>query len=141
MEASQKLIEQYNSDVNTIVGQLETPLADNERGMLNTLLGVNNPLNDLDISDRAAVRQTARTLATQFSEFINSVKQQTVDEYASGKSRFTVSKPGATPPVGDQNQNRSDTPPVNKNQSKGTVDEVFGSAERELAEILLKAIP
>jgi hypothetical protein len=127
-------LDRYDADVSSLVD--ETDLADAEKSILKLHLGVSNPMDDIDIADRKAVRATAREQISQFSEFVKGIRQAAIDEYSKGKSDLTP-----TPqPAGDQ------TPSVQEGKvkvdSNTSVEEAFGEANKimvEAAEAMVKA--
>jgi len=57
------------------------------------LMGVDNPFNTVDISDKKAVKAMAVNGAKKLSDFIATIKQSAIDEYSAGKSEFAPMSP------------------------------------------------
>ncbi|KKM00638.1 hypothetical protein LCGC14_1802430 [marine sediment metagenome] len=103
-------------------------LSDSEKSLLNQFLGVDNPLNDVDMEDLSEVSKLAKTGIKDFQGFVKNVRQQAIDEYAAGNSKLT--------PI-SKTENSGETPSVKKtNLSKdASIDETFDAAKSELLEI------
>lgn len=122
-------LKQFNTDVSGMVDATEG-LNDAEKGVLKLYLGVNNPMDEVNIGDRKAVRATAEGVISKFTEFISGVRQAAIDDYSEGKSEITPTPP----PAGD------DVPAVNEGKVEvkegTTVEEAFGQANKILIEQL-----
>lgn len=121
----------FNKDVGDLVDLTES-LSDAEKSVLKLHLGVNNPMDGVDIGDRKTVRAVAKDVITNYTGFIKSVKQAAIDDYVKGQSKITP-----TPqPAGDQ------TPTVTKKTvevKQGMSDEeAFDQANDFLTETLQK---
>lgn len=107
-------------------------LSGDEAEMAKLFLGVDNPFNEVDITDRKAVRETTRSLTDKFSKFVASVKQKAIDDYAKGKSDLTPSpakKDDGTPAPKIDTTKKVDT--------KGlSVDQAFGKSYDTMLEII-----
>jgi len=68
-----------------------------DAAMAKLFLGVDNPFNEVDINDKKAVKEMAKTNAVKFKTYLDSVRQGAVDEYAKGKSKFVPISTVATP--------------------------------------------
>jgi hypothetical protein len=135
---SERAIAQYTQDINSVIDSLDEPVAETHRGMLATLLGVDNPMNEFDITDRASVRKAAKGVVGKFNEFVKTVKQEAIDEYAKGKSKLTVTQPGGGHDATTTTKTAGeDLKPLPKGLS---VDDVFAQANREMAEVLVKGL-
>jgi len=133
-QQSERVIREYNADVEKVIGSLETPVSESEGKLLRLMLGVDNPANMISIEDRKAVREMAQAGITNFKGLVQAVKQQAIDEYAAGKSKLVVStrsQEGAPPTPSVE---RKPTP------SNATPDQVFESGKAELVEILAKGM-
>lgn len=125
-EASKKALKTYENEIGKIVETHSLPKDSNE--MLKMLLGMDNPLLDVDITDSAAVQRSAKDVATKFLTFTKTLKQQAIDEYAAGKSKII--------PISSTTSAKTSTAkkPLPEN---ATTDEVFGQAKNEFLEIIL----
>jgi hypothetical protein len=119
----------FNSDVSTIVDATEG-LTSAEKTVLKLHLGVDNPMDDINIGDRKLVRATAQTAISKFQEFIKGVRQAAIDEYSDGKSDLVP----APTPEGDQ------TPTVETEKVKvdenTSIEEAFAESNKLLIEQL-----
>ncbi len=126
LEDGKNTITRYDTDVSTVVEASEG-LTDNEKLTLKTLLGVKNPMDDVDISDAKAIRLAAKDGADKFKTFLADVKQGAIDEYSEGKSKMVpIGKSGADDVVA--------VDPTKIDTSKG-VDESFSQANKLLVEL------
>jgi hypothetical protein len=118
----------YEKSVVNLLDATEGLSAD-ERGLAGLMLGVDNPMDDVDILDTKAVTKTAKQITEKLTKYISAVKQQAIDEYAKGKGELTP-----TPKVKDSTQS-----PVVKKKSlpkDASIDDVFADANQELLEVL-----
>jgi len=126
---SQSAIKQFDSTVRSVVTDVGMSKAETE--FANLFLGVNNPAATVNINDKKAVKEMAKSGVKQFQNFINQISQAAVDSYAAGKSTVTpITKAGGEA-----------TPATKKQElSKGaSIDETFESARAEMLEMLKKA--
>ena len=132
-EHAQKVVQNYGSEVDKVIGSLESPVPTTEKELLTLFLGVNNPANMIDIEDQTAVRKMARDGIARFQTLVQSIKQAAIDEYAAGKSKLTVdTTKGGSAPV--QSGTRKPLDP------KLTVDQAFERANAEFLEVLTKGL-
>lgn len=121
-------LSRFNDDVSDLVDST-ADLTDVEKSILKLHLGVDNPMDEVDIADRKAVRTTAKDAIAKFTEFIKGVRQAAVDAYADGKSKITPTPQAAA----------EQTQVVNPNPSKVDVkgksmEEAFATANKLLIE-------
>lgn len=128
LEQSQTTLSNFEADVNTLVESVPD-LDEPSKEMLNLMLGVDNPINEIDISKRGDVRKTAKVNIEKFNTFVKTVKQQAVDQYAAGKSE--------TVPI-SKSAGSEAAPAVTKHTvpKDASVDETFDVAKKELIEVL-----
>lgn len=103
MRATEEKLRAFNGDMSYMVEKSE--LGDTAKNILKLHLGVDNPMDDVDIGDRKSVRETAHTMIQQFADFIKAERQAAVDEYVKGRSSITPTpKPGSgnIPAVNDK---------------------------------------
>lgn len=127
-EESKKALKAYEHEIGNVVSSHS--LSKDSDKILGMLLGTGNPLLDVDITDRAAVRQTAKDVAVKFQTFVKTLQQQAVDEYADGKSKIT--------PISSTASAKTAAATKKKLPEDATADEVFGQAKEELMEIILE---
>lgn len=99
-----------------------------DAAMAKLFLGVDNPFNEVDITDRKAVREMAKTNAAKLKTFLDGVRQKAVDEYAKGKSKIV--------PI-----SKSETPSKEAVAKKvlpasSSVEDTFAAAHDEMMEII-----
>ena len=97
-ERAKQAVDSYESEVKAIVRDDEIPKE--QRDFYHKLLGVNNPSNEIDITDRKAVRKAYADLKKDLDSF----KQAVIADYLKGKEG--VVKVGTT-----QGSTVSDTKP------------------------------
>lgn len=125
-EESQKALNNFNSTVESLVDGVEG-LDDTERGLLGVMMGLDNPMDTIDISDTRAVKATAAKGIKAFKDFLANYKQKTIDEYAKGQSDITaIPKGDGTPGVKSAKKKQ-----LPKNASE---EQVFSSAKDEMYE-------
>lgn len=84
LQDSERIIEEFNTEVTSLV-EKDEEISEDYRPFVNEFLGVNNPANDIDISDSKAVRKMAKDGAKKFTDFIKKVKEDGAKEYREGK--------------------------------------------------------
>ena len=99
-----------------------------DAAMAKLFLGVDNPFNEVDITDRKAVREMAKANAAKLKTFLDGVRQSAIDEYAKGKSKFVPISPVETP--------AKETVKKKELAPGATVEEGFAQAHDEMMEIL-----
>ena len=131
-EDSLEVLDNFNNSVTKMVESsgLEGPEAE----MLSLTLGLNNPINNIDIADPKAVKQTANETIKRFSEAVKAIKQSAIDSYSQGREVI----PKVTKTVTTEAPKSVQKTKVPANAS---VDETFDIAKGELLEILEKGSP
>lgn len=126
---SKATLKDFNSAVSQVVKS--SNLSDSESEMAQLLLGVDNPMNIIDIGNKSEVGNAATAILKKFSNFITDLKQTTVDEHVAGKSDITPISP-------------TDTPPATKTGVEipdgVSVDDAFGLAHSSMLEVVKKAM-
>lgn len=84
LQDTERIIEEFNTEVNSLV-EKDEGIPETYRPFVTEFLGVNNPANDIDISDSKAVRTMAKDGAKKFTDFIKKVKEDGAQEYRAGK--------------------------------------------------------
>jgi len=97
MDSKREQLTTFNKDVGALV-DLAEGLGDSEKSMLKLHLGVDNPMDEINIGDRTAVRTTAKDVISNFTDFIKGVRQAAIDDYAAGKSEIVP----AVAPTGEE---------------------------------------
>ena len=95
-EAAQQALKNYDREVQSLVKEMELPKEQQAFAM--EFMGVNNPFNEIDITDRKAIN---RMVADQKKK-LEAFKQSVIQDYIKGKE--TIPKVGATTaaPMGDK---------------------------------------
>lgn len=124
--AAKAAIENYNSRIGNIIEKQS--FDEDTAEIAKMFLGVNNPFNDVDISDMKAVKDMATKGAERFTKFLTGVRQKAIDEYAAGKSKIIPITATETPkgPGAEKKTLPKDA----------SVDEVFAAAKDELFELI-----
>lgn len=128
-EEARRQIEAFNRDVSDMVDSVDG-LTDAEKSVLRLHLGVDNPMDEVTIGDRKAVRSTAQGVISKFTEFVKAVRQSAVDEYVKGQSKIIPTpQPGAeqSPVVTEQR--------VDVSKTSG-MEEAFSTANKLILEQL-----
>ena len=86
MEDSVKAIESFDSEVTALMDKKEIP--ENQREILFEFLGVSNPANEIDITNKVAIRKMAKDGIKKFDEFVSSIQKQSVEDYRAGKLKI-----------------------------------------------------
>jgi hypothetical protein len=127
----------YTSDVDKVMEILsdQVPLSDVEQTLFKQVMGIDNPSTEVSMDDRKGVRNMVKGAVTQFKATLEAIKQQTIDDYAAGKTKMMVTDPTKSAD--------SDSPILNQKNydaEKQSVDEVFSSGKTEMLEILEKGM-
>jgi len=120
----------YEKIVENIISQQKFSKEESEIATL--LLGVKNPFNTIDIEDKLAIKKMAKENTAKFKSFVDKIRQEAVDEYAKGKSKFIPISPTASP--AKTSVSKKDIP------KDASVDDVFSKLQKTLIENLTKGI-
>ncbi len=140
-EKSAKVVKAYDNMVLDEVRAIQDELPGGTKQLIAHLLGVQNPVNDIEIEDITTARTVTKSTIQKVVNFIKGVQQRTIDDYAAGKSKLTATQPkpvndaGAKPAPGADDKG---SPKPGENAGK-SVDEVFGGAAQEFARVMLQA--
>ena len=96
-EAAKQALKNYDREIQSLVREMELPKE--QQAFAIEFMGVNNPFNEIDITDRKAI---SRMVADQTKKF-EALKQSIIKEYIGGKE--SVPKTGSTAsaaPMGDK---------------------------------------
>ena len=96
--------------------------------MAKLFLGVDNPFNEVDITDKKAVKEMAKTNVAKLKTFLDGVSQKAVDEYSKGKSKIVPISTVVTP--AKESVVKKDLP------AGATVEQGFAQAHEEMMEII-----
>lgn len=133
-EHARQVISTFETEVNKVIGTLENPLPDHEREILNLVLGVKNPVNEIDIEDVTAVRKMTREGISRFQTAIQKIKQSAIDEYVAGKSKLAVDTSKGAPASVGQGVGRQ---PLKKD---ATFNDTMDDAKKEYFEVLMQGL-
>lgn len=79
----------FSDEVGKVMDKVAPDMGDESKEIAKLLLGVDNPMDDIDdISNARAVRPAATNLLKKFNKFVADIKQQAINEYADGKSNL-----------------------------------------------------
>ena len=126
IEAGKQAIENYNSRIESVV---DKSLDGDAAEMGKRYLGVNNPFNNVDISDPKAVKAMATEGIAKFSTFLEKVRQTAIDDYAAGKSKI-IPITSTDAPEGSPSAKKKELP------KDASVEQTFNAAKNELFELL-----
>jgi len=119
-------LESYTEQVDKVVES--SGFEGEDAAMAKLFLGVDNPFNEVDITDKKAVREMAKTNAVKLKTFLDGVRQKAVDEYAKGKSKIVPISKVETP--GKETVVKKELP------LGATVEQAFAQAHDEMLEII-----
>jgi len=94
-KAAKRAIQDFNETVNSVVKSAKEVPAE-YRPFMSEFLGVDNPINDVDISDKAAVRRLAKEGIGKLQSF----EQAVIKRYRDGKIKIPVVSATETTPGG-----------------------------------------
>jgi len=127
IEAGKQAIENYNGRIESLI---EKQSLDGESAEIAKMfLGVNNPFNNVDISDPKAVKAMATEGIAKFSTFLEKVRQTAIDDYAAGKSKI-IPITSTDAPEGSPSTTKKELP------KDASVEQTFNAAKNELFELL-----
>lgn len=92
-EKSDKAWQQYDKDISTFISSNEST-SDEKKALLETLLKRDSFVNDVDVGDRAAVRE----MTAKLNSMLDKYAQATIEQYRKGKVE-TPKIPGSKEPV------------------------------------------
>jgi hypothetical protein len=128
IQESEKTIRNYE---NTVVDLIDkTDMVETEKIILGNLLGIDNPIDEIDIEDVRAVKKGTQAAINMFQEFVENIRQEAIDNYVKGQGKG----PTITKSSGAEGTMKSDKSAV---IPKGaTTDQVFDNAKKEFLERL-----
>jgi len=132
--ATEEQLARFNHDLTSVVDRMDD-LSDNAKAVLKLHLGVNNPMDELDITDRKGVRDTAQSMATVFSDLIKAERQNAVDAYVRGQSTIVPTPPAGAGAGGGSGSVSNKAVEVKEGMSD---EEAFEQANLRLTETLTK---
>ena len=94
--------------------------------MAKLFLGVGNPFNEIDITDKKTVKESNMSGAKRFKSYLDGIRQKAIDDYAGGKSEMI--------PV-----TKIEAPVIEKPSGESkveTMDEANESAKAELRQLI-----
>ena len=94
-EAAKKQIIEFNATISTGI-EADESIPQEYRPFLAALMGVKNPVNDVDIRDKATVRKVLKTFG---AKLVNDFEQAVIKRYRAGKDTMPATPP---PAGGDQ---------------------------------------
>jgi len=127
IEANKTAIKRFEDGVNKAIES--QGFVDGEAELAKLILGVDNPIYDVDIDDSKAVRTMTKTQTDRVRKIVDDIKQGAIDQYAAGKSKFTPIAPSGAPEK-TVAQKEKELP------KDATVDEVFADGKAELLEFI-----
>ena len=91
-EQAKKAIEGFGSTVNSVIDASDVPKS--WKPFFSEFMGVNNPVNEIDIEDRATVRKLTKDGVKKMNQFA----QMVIKEYRDGKVKIPAITTTETPP-------------------------------------------
>lgn len=135
-EESQRILREYTTTADKIIDTMteDAPVSQDERGFIRLLMGIDNPINQIDLMDKPTLQKEMRTNVDKFTKFMNVIRSKAVADYVAGK-KTVVPDSAAGPAPGAQNIQPEKRPL----DAKLSNDQVFGQGKNELLELLLQA--
>jgi len=93
-EEAQANLDNFDAEINKAVENIED-MGEDKQALTKLLLGLENPVITVDITDKKAVREMAAGQIAKVNELFGKIEQTAIDAYAAGKK--TVSKTGKPP--------------------------------------------
>jgi len=115
-------IKAFNSEVSRVLENEEVPKE--HRDVLKVFLGVDNPSDEVNTGNKREIRRMAKEGVKKFNDFLETVQQKAIDDYAAGKGKVTPISKAKAPPKTE----KKETP---KGQ---TSEEFFDAKRKELSE-------
>ncbi|MCK5613676.1 hypothetical protein KAR91_68055 [Candidatus Pacearchaeota archaeon] len=84
---SREAVKVFNAEISTAVEGAE--LAESESALTKLVLGLDNPMDDVDINDTKAVRLAVKDNLGKAGELIKAIRQSAVDDYVANKGKIT----------------------------------------------------
>ncbi len=106
-------------------------LSATQKSMARNLLGVDNPIDSVDIADKGKVKSSVQLGVENFEKFVADIKQTAIDEYAAGQSKMTP-VPKTTAPIQTEQVGKKTLKP------NASVEETFDDGKTQLTEILTR---
>lgn len=110
-ETAKRHIEEFNATIKSGIESDES-IPEDYRQFLSALLGVKNPVNDVDIRDKAAVRKVLKTWG---APLLKSFEQAVIKRYRDGKAALPKTPP---PAGGDKVPVSPETKPKNLTEAR-----------------------
>lgn len=135
-EESQRILQEYTSTADKIIDVMteDAPVSQDERGFLRLLMGIDNPINQMDLMDKPTLQKEMRTNIGKFTKYLQTVKAKAVEDYVAGK-KPVVPDSAAGPAPGAQNIQPAKQPL----DAKLSIDQVFGQGKNELLNLIMQA--
>ncbi len=80
-------VQTFNTEITAAVE--EAKLAEPEAALAKLFLGLDNPMDDVDIQSKKSIRLALTENIGKFRELVKTIKQTTVDDYVAGKKDIT----------------------------------------------------
>lgn len=131
---SQDAVSFYNSEAERVAGIIVPDRQNPAFELMTLMLGKDNPVLDVDVTDRVGVRRAMKAVAGKFHKFISGIKQSAIDEYVAGKSDIRPVTAG-----GASSTTPGSTVVTRRNlKPDASMEEVFGAAKEELLELIMQ---
>lgn len=117
---AQNAVKFYERTVNEMLDDLED-FPKEQRGFISLVMGVQNPSNDIDITDRKAIKKTYTDILKSVKSFAEAMKQQGAEEYRKGK--LEIPKVATTTPATTQTEKKI----YLKDARKALMDKMMGA--------------
>jgi hypothetical protein len=96
-EEAEKSVKFYEGEVRSIIGDME--LSDQEKEFLSWSLGVGNECNDIQITDKRAIKKVVNSGMKKYTDLVKAIKEEGIKSYLAGKESIPIVPSGGQPPA------------------------------------------
>jgi hypothetical protein len=118
-EAAKRHITEFNATIASGI-EADTSIPEEYRSFLAAVMGVKNPVNDVDIRDKAAVRKVLKTFGTKL---VKDFEQAVIKRYRQGKGDLPPTPP---PGGGGGSPVAKDTKPKSLSEARRAAHSILG---------------
>jgi len=119
-KAAERALSEFNDTIETVIAGAES-LPKEYQNFARKFMGVNNPMNEVDITDRAAVRRVGKANLKEFAKF----EQAVIKNYLAGKTK--IPKVTTTEPAPGSTGDSARANPKNLKEAKRIMMESVGA--------------
>lgn len=126
-----KIMSDYETSVKAIIEDADLP--EEQLELVNLIHGLDNPAMKVELENAVAVKKMARSLVRQTKGIIDKIRQNAIDEYATGKSQLIPK----TEKKEEKPERRIEEQPKERRVYKQShVDDAFDEMEKDFASVV-----